>query len=76
MELGGLMPRAMKIRVKWIYKTKLNEFGEVEKYKARLVVKGYTQKHEIDYMEVYAPVVRMIIPLAQKGWTLCLLDVK
>jgi hypothetical protein len=29
------------IGVKWIYKTKLNEKGEVEKYKARLVAKGY-----------------------------------
>ena len=67
----------MKIGVKWIYKTKLNEFGEVDKYKARLVVKGYLQD-----MEVYAPVarkdtVRMIIAfIAQKGWTPGQLDVK
>ena len=33
---------AKKIGVKWIYKTKLNEHGEVDKYKARLVAEGYT----------------------------------
>ena len=67
---------AKKIGVKWIYKTKLNEYEEVDKYKARLVVKDYTQEHGIHYTEVYAPVarmdtVRMIIAFAvQKGWKL------
>ena len=32
-----------KIGVKWIYKTKFNELGEVDKYKARLMAKGYSQ---------------------------------
>jgi hypothetical protein len=46
------------IGVKWIYKTKYNEKGEVEKYKARLMAKGYSHKHGIDYNEVFAPVAR------------------
>ena len=33
---------AKRTGVKWIYKTKLNEHGEVDKYKAHLVAKGYT----------------------------------
>ena len=37
------------IGVKWVYKTKLNEKGELEKHKARLVAKGYAQKYSIDY---------------------------
>jgi len=71
-----------KIGVKWIYKTKLNESGKVDKLKARLVAKGYAQQHDVDYTEVFAPVarmdtVRMIIALAaKKGWLIYQLDVK
>jgi hypothetical protein len=47
------------IGVKWIFKTKLNESGEIDKCKARLVAKGYAQQYGIDYTEVYAPVARL-----------------
>lgn len=73
---------AKKIGVKWIYKTKLNELGEVDKFKARLVVKGYSQQQGIDYQEVFAPVARMdtlrmiIAFAAASGWKLYQLDVK
>nr|KYP48895.1 Retrovirus-related Pol polyprotein from transposon TNT 1-94 [Cajanus cajan] len=52
---------AKKIGVKWIYKTKLNEHGEVDKFKAQLVAMGYSQNHGIDYNEVFAPIARMDI---------------
>lgn len=45
--------QAKKIRVKWIYKTKLNEEGKVDKYKARLIETGYTHIEGVDYNEVY-----------------------
>lgn len=80
--LTTLPTGAKAIGVKWIYKTKLNELGDVDKFKARLVVKGYAQEYGVDYTEVFAPVarmdtVRMIIALAaQKGWGIYQLDVK
>jgi len=45
--------------MKWVYKTKKNAEGKVDKHKARLVVKGYKQKHRIDYEENFAPIARM-----------------
>lgn len=80
--LTALPDEAKAIGVKWIYKTKLNELGEVDKLKARLVVKGYAQEYGVDYTEVFAPVarmdtVRMIIAVAaQRGWNIYQLDVK
>lgn len=73
---------AKVIGVKWVFKTKLNEDGEVDKYKARLVVKGYAQEEGIDYNEVFAPVARwdtiriLLAIAAQRGWKVYQLDVK
>lgn len=80
--LTDLPKGAKSIGVKWVYKTKLNQHGEMDKFKARLVAKGYSQEHGIDYEEVYAPVarmdtVRMILALAaQRDWIVYQLDVK
>jgi hypothetical protein len=42
----------------WIFKRKLNSDGTIERYKARLVIKGFHQRYMIDYDHVFVSVVR------------------
>jgi hypothetical protein len=46
------------IKGKWVFKRKLNQKGKIERYKARWVARGFTQRYGIDYTETYAGVVR------------------
>ncbi|KAE8657590.1 hypothetical protein F3Y22_tig00116989pilonHSYRG00496 [Hibiscus syriacus] len=51
-ELTSLPKGHKAIGVKWVYKTKQNAKGEIERHKARLVAKSYSQKAGIDYDEI------------------------
>nr|GEW70723.1 copia protein [Tanacetum cinerariifolium] len=72
----------MIIALKWIYKVKLDEYGNVLKNKARLVAKGYRQEEGIDFEESFAPVARIkairifIANAASKNMTIYQMDVK
>lgn len=67
---------------KWVYTLKYKADGSLEKYKACLVAKGYTQTYEIDYQETFALVakmniVRILLSLAVCfDWNLQQFDVK
>ncbi|GKD45151.1 ribonuclease H-like domain-containing protein, partial [Tanacetum coccineum] len=66
---------------KWVWKIKYKSDGEIERYKARLVSKGFNQRKGIDFDETFSPVVksvtvRCLINLAeQSGWSLFQMDI-
>ncbi|GJW85842.1 retrovirus-related pol polyprotein from transposon TNT 1-94 [Tanacetum coccineum] len=73
---------AMIIALKWIYKVKLDEYGDVLKNKARLVAKGYSQEEGLNFEESFAPVARLeairifLANAASKNMAVYQMDVK
>ena len=57
-ELIELPTRKKALHNKWIYRIK-NEHNGSKRYKARLVVKGFQQKKDIDYLEIFFLVMKM-----------------
>jgi hypothetical protein len=62
--LEDLLAERKALRGKWVYRYKFGAKGQVLKHKARWVVKGFMQKHGIDYDETYAAVVK---PMSYKA---------
>lgn len=80
-----LVPRTKEQHVitnRWIFRHKFKANGEIDRYKARLVIRGCSQKHGIDYEETFAPVVKynsirtLLAVSAAKNFKMYQFDVK
>lgn len=78
-ETWDLVPRTgsvCPITCKWVYKLKRKADGSIDRFKARLVAHGFSQKYGEDFEETFSPVaimtsVRTLISLAaSQGWKL------
>jgi histone deacetylase 1/2 len=64
------------IDCKWVFKIKRKADGSIDRYKGRLVAKGFKQQYGIDYEDTFSPVVkiatiRLVLSLAvARGWYL------
>jgi hypothetical protein len=81
----SLVPRPRGINLvtgKWIFRHKLHADGSLDRYKARWVLRGFTQRPGLDYDETFSPVVkpttvRVVLSLAlSQDWPIHQLDVK
>ena len=81
-QLIDLPPGKSLIGCKWVYKIKTRSDGSIERYKARLVVKGFNQEYGIDYEQTFSPVARLtsvrslLAVVASREWQLFQMDVK
>jgi hypothetical protein len=77
------LPKGRKIvRCKWVYRTKYASNGSVERHKARLFSKGFSQVEGIDYNETFSPIaktnyIHLVLALATlHKWEVHQMDVK
>ncbi|CAA7020014.1 unnamed protein product [Microthlaspi erraticum] len=84
-ETWDLVPKPKDVQpvsCKWVYRIKRKRDGNIDRHKARLVARGFSQKYGEDYDETFSPVakmttVRTLLSLAASfGWKLWQLDVK
>ena len=57
--LTSLPPHKRAIGCKWVYRVKYKADGTMERYKARLMAKGFTQQEGLDFIDIFSPVAKM-----------------
>lgn len=84
-ETWDLVPRPLTSNIvcsKWVFRTKFQSEGSIERYKARLVAQGFTQIPGLDYSHTFSHVVKastvhiVLSLVVLKNWPLRQLDVK
>ena len=77
------LPKGKKtVGSRWVYKTKFHSDESVDRHKARLVARGFTQTYGVDYKETFALVAKMstmrvLLSVAvNHSWPLYQMDVK
>ena len=58
-EVTSLPKRKKTVGCNWVFTIKYNSNGTLEQYKAQLVAKGFTQTFGINYLETFAPMVKL-----------------
>lgn len=77
----SLQAGKVPINCKWLYKVKFKANGRIDRYKARLVTRGFTQQAGVDFLDTFSPVaklttVRVLLTVAaQRKWTMLQLDI-
>ncbi|CAI5521508.1 unnamed protein product [Closterium sp. Naga37s-1] len=80
-ELVELPEGRTAITSKWLFKIKSDADGKIERYKSRLVAKGYQKKEKVDFKELFSPVVKpttlrtLFAGAAIKGWVVKQMDI-
>jgi hypothetical protein len=80
-----LFPRSQGSNVvtgKWVFTHKLRVDGTLDRYKARWILRGFTQRPEVNYDEIFSPVVKsatvhtVLATAVSREWPIQQLDVK
>ena len=58
-DLVELPPRKKLVGCKWVFTVKHKADGSLERYKTRIVAKGYTQTYGIDYLKTFVLVAKL-----------------